>query len=84
MKIPANIKAAAIRAARTFGQSYLGAIVYVWAFGVPGASPTAVSITNLIRTVQEQSDLSAGIALFGALAALGVNAIKPITPEVKK
>jgi hypothetical protein len=71
----ATLKAALIRSARTAGQAFVGVILAKWIVG-----PTTVS--GLIDVVRLQADFAGGSAILAALTALGVNAWKPVTPEV--
>ena len=75
MNISPTLRAAAIRAARTFAQAFIGLILAKWIAG-----PT--TITGLVDAVQAHADLAGGTGLLAALTALGLNVARPIAPEV--
>ena len=74
MNISPKLKAAATRATRTFAQAFLGLIIAKWVAG-----PT--TITGLVDAVKDHADLAGGTGLFAALAALGLNFTRPVSPE---
>lgn len=71
------LKAAAIRAARTAAQTFIGVIIAKWMGG-------AITVTALYDTTLAQADFAGGSAISAALVALGVNAWKPVHPETVK
>lgn len=77
MKIPATLQAAAIRGARTFAQAFFAVIVQYW------ITSGTTAISSLVDAFRGQADAAAGVGLLAALAALGWNIARPITPETK-
>ncbi len=70
-----TVKAAAVRAARTFVQAYVGVILAFW-IGV-GDSPT---VTGLWDAVTSQSDVAAGAGIIAAITALGWRSLLDPSP----
>lgn len=76
MKISYPFKVAAYRAARTFAQAFVGVIGATW------IADGSATITSLVHTVAVTSDRAGGSGLIAALAALGLNFVKPnVKPE---
>ena len=72
-----KLRAAAIRAARTFGQAFIGSLGAAW------LASRNISASGLVHSVRVTADVAAGTGILAAATALGMNFARPVTPETK-